>query len=199
MMHAHSTHAGAFLQRREFDELRTQEARRIIVTPAAIEDLPALLAFTAREIPALAAAEPAVVKVQRHNPNSILAFRRGSETVGAYAMLFLNRSGLEEVLLGELNTADPDLRRLTAPDEPAAGIYFWAVVARGMAIEGLRTVSARLAVPTCATANIYTCPINDEAVRIVTHVGFKPVNSGRAGLHRYVRLCNRASELPLAA
>ena len=198
-MRAHSTHDGAFLQRREFDALRSQEARRIVVSPAAIEELPELVAFAARAIPSLAAAEPAVVKVQRYNPNSVLAFRRGAEVVGIYAMLFLNHSGLEQLLLGELNTADPELRRLAGPDETAAAIYFWAVVARGMAMEGLRTVSARLAAPNCVAANIFTCPINDEAVRIVTHVGFRPVNSGREGLHRYLRLCNRAPELSMAA
>jgi hypothetical protein len=198
-MDAISTQSGAFLQRREFDDLRTQEARRIVVTPAAIEDLPALLAFTAREIPTLAATEPAVVRVQRYNPESILAFHKGATPVGVYAMLLLNRGGLERLLVGELDTADPSTRWLARPGEDVAAVYSWAVVCRGIAVEGFRSVSARLSAPHCATANLYARPTNAETVKFMCHMGYAPVRSGCVGLHRYVRLCNRVQELSLAA
>jgi hypothetical protein len=184
--------------KREFDELCHRPVRRVAVGAALVGEIPELVRMAAVEIPSLAASEAAVLRVQEQNPESIWAFRRGTRLVGAYAMLLLNSWGCARLLAGELDCATPPLECLSAPGEVVAAIYKWAVVAPGLATEGVNAMSRYLQGPLYATANLYARSTASPARRLIINVGFQPTRQG-SNLLVYVRMRNRAHVSPLAA
>ena len=187
------------MQRREFDLLVPSNHVDMGVRPAAREDLPVVFEMARNEIPALSAAMPFVVGVVEHNPESILVFHRDDEIVGLYAMLLLSASGLERLLLGELDTSAPDIDAVVGPGVAPAAIYNWAVVARRLASEGFRHTSVYLRQPAYRQANIYARGTTAAACRIMEHTGYQLLEGPHSDLYRYVRMANRQSRLPLAA
>jgi hypothetical protein len=184
--------------RREFDQLQFLPVRRISAKAAPLAEIPDLVRIAAQEIPSLAAAEAAVMGVQRKHPESIWAFRRGDQAVGIYAMLLLNNLGLERLLAGTIDFADPALEFLSEPGTPVTAIYKWAVVARGTAAEGLHLMSKHLQGPLYAGANLYARAVGAAAQRLDFNLGFTPV-SPDGDLLVYVRMCNRAQPCAFAA
>ena len=184
--------------KREFDELQFLPVRRVSATAAPLAEIPDLVRIAAQEIPSLAAAEAAVMRVQRKHPESIWAFRRGNQTVGIYAMLLLNNRGLEQLQAGSIDFANPTLDCLSEPGMPIAAIYKWAVVARGTTAEGLHLMSKHLQKPLYAAANLYAKAVGAAAQRLDFNLGFKPVRPG-GDLLVYVRMCNRAQQRAFAA
>jgi hypothetical protein len=184
--------------KREFDELQFLPVRRVSATAAPLAEIPALVRIAAQEIPSLAAAEAAVMRVQRKHPQSIWAFRREDQTVGIYAMLLLNSRGLEQLLAGSIDFANPALECLSEPGTPVTAIYKWAVVARGTTAEGLHLMSKHLQGPLYAAANLYARAVGAAAQRLDFNLGFKPVRPDD-DLLVYVRMCNRARPRAFAA
>jgi hypothetical protein len=176
--------------RREFDDLCDLPVRRVTVNPAPLADIAGVVQFAAVEIPALAAAEAAVLRVQEHHPESVWTFRRDSELVGIYAMLMLNPAGLERLLAGRFDFAEPPLDLLCGRDDVVTAIYKWAVAFRRSAAEGARTIAAHLQGPRYATANLYARALGAAAQRVDHNVGFRPVQPG-SELLVYVRQRNR--------
>lgn len=165
--------------------------RRAVVAPAGPDELDALLALATAEIPALAAAGPAVRRVQSHEPFSIWAFRRAGRIVGCYAMLHLNAAGFAELRAGTFDGSDPDVALLARPEEAVAAIYKWAVVAPGLAAEGIRAISRALREPRYARADLYARATTKAAARLMHNLGFAPVSARHPEWLRYVRRVNR--------
>lgn len=184
--------------RREFDELRHFPVRRVRVDAASLTEVPDLVRMAAQEIPSLAAAEPAVLRVQERNPESVWAFRRDGKIVGLYSMLLLNERGLQRLLANAIDFANPPLQCLSEAGAPVAAIYKWAVVARGTAAEGIRAMSRHLQGPLYATANLYARAVGAAAQRLDFNLGFRPMEPG-AELLVYVRMRNRAHQCSFAA
>jgi len=184
--------------KREFDKLQFLPVRRVSATAAPLAEIPDLVRIAAQEIPSLAAAEAAVMRVQRKHPESIWAFRRGDQTVGIYAMLLLNKRGREQLLAGSIDFANPALECLSEPGEPVTAIYKWAVVARGTTAEGLHLMSRHLQSPLYASANLYARAVGEAAERLDFNLGFTPVRPD-SELLVYVRMCNRAQLRAFAA
>lgn len=189
----------AISQRRDFDDLARLTLPRISVERVEAREIPPLLAFAAGEIPALAAAGGAVSRVAERNRDSVWVFRRGVAPVGIYAMLHLSKDGLERLLLGELDTTQPDPRALVASGEAPSAIYKWAVVAPGMASAGICAISRMLQADRYATANLFARPTTMGGERIMASLGFGRVRSGLPDLHRYVRVANRVGHSMAAA
>ena len=185
----------ALLQRREFDHLGRIDRAGVTVERISADDIPELLAFAARAIPALSSAEEAVARVVNRNRDSAWAFRRGTEAAGVYAMVHLSKEGLEALLLGEFNTSFPDPSLMVKTGEAPAAIYKWAVVAPGMASVGICTISRMLQADRFSTANLYARPATFAGGRLMARVGFLAVRSGFPDLHRYTRIVNRGSGL----
>jgi hypothetical protein len=126
------------------------------------------------------------------NRNNIVAFTRHGEIAGFYAMLMLTVTGVEALLLGEIDTRDPDARFLAPRLEQPAAIYQWLVVGPGLAAEGVMHVSRFLRHPLSRRANLYSRSITPTGERIATSLGFRrQEGAALPGLHRYVRLENR--------
>ncbi len=186
------------IMKHEFDALCHLPTRRVEVEAASLADIPDLLQRASVEITTLTASRDAVLRVQEKNPESIWAFRRGGTAVGIYAMLLLNAAGLERLLAGTLPFADPPSDCLSEPRETVAAIYKWAVVARGLAAEGLHAMSRHLQGEAYATANLYARAVGAAAQRLDFNLGFRPIRPG-SDMLVYIRMRNRAHSSPMAA
>ncbi len=119
--------------------------------------------------------------------------------VGVWAMLMLNHIGLERILLGEFNGLNPSLKCLSPRLSTPMGIYIWAVVAPGIAAEGIKHASAFLQSPIYRNTNIFSRPNTEAGVRINKGLGFQPIDCGTKGLYRYTRVANRGTAYKTAA
>ncbi|MGI9384571.1 MAG: hypothetical protein ACR2PO_15580 [Methyloligellaceae bacterium] len=185
--------------RRDFDLLQPRKASRIKVQPATLDDLPTVCELVAQQLPGNVAAYSVVKEVISYNRNNLLLFWRGGHVVGAYAMLMLTPIGLERLLIGEFRPLDPDPICLASRMMTPAAIYNWAVVAPGLAIEGILHVSLFLRQPMYRHANLFSRPNTPEGVRLNVSLGSLPLEGAAPGLYRYVRLANRADPLGQAA
>lgn len=165
----------AKMHRPDFDDLALLPVRRVDASPAGPAELPELIALAQRLIPPLAAAEEAIGRVYRRNPDSIWAVRRPSGPVGVFAMLLLNQAGAEAMLAGRFDVTDPPTDLLTARGERAAAVYLWAIATPGVAIEAFKVVSLWLRAPAYAEADILTRTTTPSGARFAANIGFEPL------------------------
>src|SRR5215471_7228798 len=193
------TSAYAIDSRHEFDRLEVPARPRIRLHRATIDDIATTRQMAARELPGTVASEDVIARTMSHNRNSVLLFYKNSEVVGIWAMLMLTATGLEALLLGEFDGLNPNPRAIAATNDSPAAIYHWAVVAPGLASEGIRHVSQFLRQPPFRAANFYSRPNTEVGVRLNLGLGFRAISAGTPGLFRYVRLINRTPPMSLAA
>lgn len=165
----------ARMHRPDFDDLALFPARRVDASPAAPEELPGLIALAQRLIPPLSAAEPAIRRVYRRNPDSIWAVRRPSGPVGVFAMLLLTEAGADAMRADRFDTSNPPVDLLTGRGETAAAIYLWAIATPGLAIEAFKIVSLWLRAPAFARADVYTRTTTPSGARFAANIGFEPL------------------------
>ncbi len=185
--------------RHEFDRLEVPARPRIALHRATLDDIGTSRQMAAQELPGAVASEEVIALAISRNRNNILLFRKNDEVVGIWAMLMLSPIGLEALLLGEFQGLRPNPAALAAAADVPAAIYHWAVVAPGLASEGIRHVSEFLRQPPYRTVNFFSRPNTEVGVRLNRGLGFHPVEAGTPGLYRYVRLVNRASPMADAA
>ncbi|HMA71957.1 MAG TPA: hypothetical protein VKP67_10785 [Xanthobacteraceae bacterium] len=187
------SHAYAVDSRHEFDRLEVPARPRIRLHRATNADIGVARQMAAQEIPGAIASEQAIARTITQNRNSVLLFYKNAEVVGIWAMLMLTAIGLEALLLGEFDGLNPNPNGIAATGDSPAAIYHWAVVAPGLASEGIRHVGPFLRQPPYRGANFYSRPATDVGIRLNLGLGFRPIAAGTPGLFRYVRLINRAS------
>lgn len=130
-------------------------------------------------IPGLA--DTAIVqRVVRHNPDCmfVIARKRKFDAAcprgdGFVAMLPLNVSGLHQLAINTLNTADPDPKFLAKAGERPAGLYIWATFAPGPLVGGITLFMEEMARYPYAGVNLYTRPNTDVGRRFNETLGFK--------------------------
>jgi len=186
------TSAYAIDSRHEFDRLEVPTRPRIRLHRATVEDIGATRQMAAQELPGAVASEEAIARTISHNRNSVLLFYKNADVVGIWAMLMLTASGLEALLLGEFDGLNPNPKWVAVTGDSPAAIYHWAVVAPGLASEGIRHVSHFLRQPPFRSANFYSRPNTEVGIRLNLGLGFHAIQAGTPGLFRYVRLINRA-------
>jgi hypothetical protein len=164
---------------------------RVNVRRAERTDLPKIIELAQRALGRTTAKPSVVADVHARNASNILCFERRGDIDGAWAMLALNSRGLKALLIGELDTLEPDVELLASEQDKVSAVYVWAVVAPGPCSEGIRHVSVFLRQPQFKKANLYTRPVTKAGEHIVATTGFQPIVSDRSGLHQYVRMINR--------
>jgi hypothetical protein len=187
------------ISRHEFDLLEPPARAHIELRRATLDDIEPARTLAESQLPDGVASQNAIARVISRNRDSILLFLRDDRIVGLWAMLMLTAQGLEQLLLGELKGANPGEAAIAAGGETPAAIYHWAVVAPKLAAEGIRHVSVFLRQPLFRRVNFYSRPNTEIGVRLNHGLGFRPIAAGMPGLFRYIRLCNRASQLDRAA
>jgi len=193
------TIAYAIDSRHEFDRLEVPTRPRIRLRRATAEDIGTTRQVAAQELPGAVASEEAIARTIAHNRDSVLLFCKNFDVVGICAMLMLTAAGLEALLLGEFDGLNPNPKWIAATGDSPEAIYHWAVVAPGLASEGIRHVSQFLRQSPFRSANFYSRPNTEVGIRLNLGLGFHAVRVGTPGLFRYVRLINREPPLARAA
>ncbi len=175
----------------EFDCLTPSSRSKIELRICTSEHIDRICELTNSGLPGDVASAETVYKVINHNKDSVLGFWSDDRMVGMWAMLMLNPLGLERFLLNEFDTLNPPEKCLTTTGIKPAAIYIWAVVAKGMAVEGLKHVSKFLSCEKYKDVNFFSIPVSADGIRMNLRLGFQPTKVGRLGVDRYIRLENR--------
>jgi hypothetical protein len=185
--------SGEFAIRHELDALASTHV--VTAEPALPEQLGELATIARNEIPGVRASEGMLAQFWQRDPDSIFVFRRGGRLLGGIAFLYLNCSGLDALLLDEIDLSRPDYRFLAGRGEDVAGIYVWALAAHGRAAVGLGNVAEFLKAARFAGADYYAQPSTAEGRALLIALGFKPIASFQLDLWCYERPWNRAPQL----
>jgi predicted GNAT family N-acyltransferase len=181
-------------------------ARRIVVFQPGGPEIRSLL-DRARNDVALTTAE-VVYRVLSHNPDSFWAFARRSRYdatapvgEGFLALLMLNEAGMKKLIDGTLDTSNPDLSLLASQNEAPAGIYLWAVHARGILAGGIPLVFEKVSTPLYAGADLFARAVTLDGRRILETTGFVAGATFQGvpapQLHMYRRSQNGSDNAPL--
>lgn len=154
-------------------------ARRLVVFGPGGSEIDALVERAAKDIPGLTSA--AVVKrVVSFNPDCLWAIARRDrfdaadpKGEGLLAFLPLNHKGVQQLIDGTFDAANPDLALLTSQNEKPAGIYVWACHAKGNLAAGVPLALQKVWTPLYREADLYTRSINLAAIRFVESMGFR--------------------------
>jgi len=85
----------------------------------------------------------------------------------------LNRDGMRRLVDGTFDVANPDLSLLVRQSEKPAGIYLWAMHARGVAAGGIPLVMEKLNTPLYRDVDIYTRAATSDGLRMILATGFR--------------------------
>ena len=176
---------GPILKHRPLDLI--PPSRRFTVRPAATSELARLIDMAAPEIPAMKIIEPAIHRVFRFNPETILAVHDRNGLAGGFAFLYLSETGLERLFAGGFSVADPDLEHLAAPGEAPRGLYAWAMYLPGPRVAAMGNVMRFVRRADLAKVDMYARPGTDKGWKFMERTGFEPVPDGPSDLFVYRR------------
>lgn len=175
----------------DFDSATFVDSSDVLARPALPAEVPELFAQVSHGINAAIAAESVVAGLAMRDSESVWAFERNGRLVGAFALLKLNALGVERLVGGRMDMRDPAPRTLAGPQDAPAGVYFWALLARGRARLGVSRVLRWLQEPRFQRADLWATPVTADGQRFVDNLGFLPVaGSPVTGLCRYRRHLN---------
>ncbi|MCW5696468.1 MAG: hypothetical protein KIS96_06990 [Bauldia sp.] len=163
----------------------------MLARPALPTEISQLCALVGGGIDAPIAPEPVVAALSARDPESLWAFERDGRLIGAFALLKLNAIGVARLVAGHMTMGNPATETLAEPGEAPAGVYFWALLARGRARLGVSRVLRWLQEPQLRRADLWATPVTPDGQRFVDNLGFLPV-AGTAvpGLCRNTRHLN---------
>lgn len=176
-------------QRHDFDFVPRRA--EVDVAPAKPNDFSILAEMANAKIPDVAVSGAFLEAFAARDIDSILAFRHRGKVVGGVAFLFLNETGLDDLLLGQFDFANPTERVLARPIDDVAAIYTWATALDGRGILGLGNVAEHLSKRRFRFADLYGRPNTEDGQRLVQSVGFKPVAAFQDNLWIYERALKR--------
>jgi predicted GNAT family N-acyltransferase len=155
-------------------------AKRLVVFTPSGPSVEQLVTRAKRDIEGLAGPE-VVHRILSHNPDALWAIARRNRhdsanpsPDGFVAFLMLNESGLRRLAAGTLDASQPDLALLASQHEKPAGIYIWALHARGSLAAGVALVFEKISTPLYADVDLYARAVTGEGRRFLETLGFRP-------------------------
>lgn len=155
-------------------------ARRLIVFTPTGQVIDDLFARAGHDISGMTGLD-VVRRVASQNPDSLWAITRRDKfdvahpsADGFVAFLMLNDAGLTQLVAGTLDTQNPDPALLASQNERPAGIYVWALHARGTLAAGVSLVFEKISSPKYAGVDLYARAATPDGHRFLEAIGFKP-------------------------
>jgi hypothetical protein len=181
---------GSGFGKNDFDFLEPSRRGRVTLSHANDKDIFDALDLASTSIASDLAPLDTIRRVVARNPDNLLIFRRKDVIVGAWAMLLLRKAGIDALVSGQLDPSNPENALLSPPDETPAAIYVWAIVAPGLAVEGVWHVSAYLRQPRYASVDIYTRAATTAGAMMINSTGCRRIGEN-SDLFKYERFVNR--------
>jgi predicted GNAT family N-acyltransferase len=157
-----------------------QLARRTVIFTVDAAGISALMDAAREDIPGLTT-DRIVQAVANHNPDTFWAIARKDQFdiaapkgEGFLAVLPLTHEGTRRLIDGSLDTRNPDIAFVARQSERPAGIYVWAIHAKGAIVAAIPLVLQKFSTPLYQGVNIYSRPITKEGLRVLEPLGFAP-------------------------
>jgi predicted GNAT family N-acyltransferase len=154
-------------------------AKRLVVFNPSGCSVDRLVARARRDIAGLAGAD-VVHRILSHNPDTLWAIARrdrhdsfNPSPDGFVAFLMLKQEGLRRLAAGTFDASTPDSSLLAPQNEKPAGIYVWALHARGSLAAGVALVFEKISTPLYADVDLYARAATDDGRRFLETLGFR--------------------------
>ena len=157
-----------------------QMARRTVIFTVDASGIAALMDAARADIPGLTS-NAIVQAVANHNPDTFWAITKkdhfdisSPKGEGFFAVLPLTHQGLRGLLDGSLDTRNPEISVIARQSERPAGIYIWAIHAKGTLAAAIPLVLQKISAPLYRGVNLYSRPVTKEGLRVLEPLGFSP-------------------------
>jgi predicted GNAT family N-acyltransferase len=179
-----------------------QLAKRTVIFTVDAAGIAALMDAARQDIPGLTS-NTIVQAVVNHNPDVFWAIARKDQFdiasprgEGFLAVLPLTHEGTRQLVDGRLNTKDPDLCCIARQSERPAGIYVWAIHAKGSIVAAIPLVLQKFSTPLYQGVNIYSRPITKEGLRVLEPLGFRPGARYGGAFAPHLQMLDRSDDVP---
>jgi predicted GNAT family N-acyltransferase len=157
-----------------------QLAKRTVIFTVDAAGIAALVDKARQDIPGLTSNQM-FQSVANHNPDTFWAITKkdhfditSPKGEGFFAVLPLTHQGMRGLVDGSLDTRNPDISFIARQSERPAGIYVWAIHAKGTLVTGIPLVLQKFSTPLHQGINIYSRPITKQGLRVLEPLGFSP-------------------------
>jgi predicted GNAT family N-acyltransferase len=157
-----------------------QLAKRTVIFTVDAAGIATLVDAARQDIPGLTSNQM-FQSVANHNPDTFWAITKKNhfditspKGDGFFAVLPLTHEGMRGLIDGSLDTRKPDISFIARQSERPAGIYVWAIHAKGTLVAAIPLVLQKFSTPLHRGINIYSRPITKEGLRVLEPLGFTP-------------------------
>jgi predicted GNAT family N-acyltransferase len=179
-----------------------QVARRTVIFTVGAAGIAELMDRARADIPGLTKCE-IFQAATNHNPDIFWAIARKDRFdindprgEGFLAVLPLNHEGMRRLIDGRLNTKDPELCYVARQSERPAGIYVWAIHAKGTLAAAIPLVLQKISSPLYQGVNLYSRPITKGGLRVLEPLGFHPGARYEELFTPHLQMFDRSKDLP---
>ncbi|WP_225122901.1 GNAT family N-acetyltransferase [Bradyrhizobium sp. BRP22] len=179
-----------------------QLAKRTVIFTVDAAGIASLMDAAREDIPGLTT-NRIVQTVANHNPDVFWAIARRDQFdiaapkgEGFLAVLPLTHEGTRRLIDGRLDTKNPDLAFVARQSERPAGIYVWAIHAKGPTVAAIPLVLQKFSTPLYQGINIYSRPITKEGLRVLEPLGFTPGARYDGLFAPHLQMLDRSHEMP---
>ena len=182
-----------------------QMARRTVIFTVDAAGIASLMDAARQDLPGLTSNE-IVQAVANHNPDTFWAISRrdhfdiaSPKGEGFLAVLPLTHEGTRRLVDGRLDTRNPDIFFVARQSERPAGIYVWAIHAKGAIAAAIPLVLQKYSSPLYQGVNIYSRTVTKEGRRLVEPLGFRPGARYDGVIAPHLQMLDRSHEAPAKA
>ena len=179
-----------------------QLSKRTVIFTVDAAGIAALMDAARQDIPGLTTNE-IVQTVVNHNPDVFWAIARRDQFdiaapkgEGFLAVLPLTHEGTRRLVDGSLDTKNPDLSCIARQSERPAGIYVWAIHAKGTLVAAIPLVLQKISTPLYQGVNLYSRPITKEGLRVLEPLGFTPGARYDGAFAPHLQMLDRSDDMP---
>jgi GNAT superfamily N-acetyltransferase len=179
-----------------------QVARRTVIFTVGAAGIASLMDRARADIPGLTSNE-IFQAAANHNPDIFWAIARKDRFdiseprgEGFLAVLPLTHEGMRRLIDGRLNTRNPELCYVARQSERPAGIYVWAIHAKGTLAAAIPLVLEKISSPLYQGVNLYSRPITKGGLRVLEPLGFSPGARYEELFTPHLQMFDRSKDLP---
>jgi predicted GNAT family N-acyltransferase len=181
-----------------------QMARRTVIFTVDAAGIASLMDAAREDIPGLTS-NAIVQAVANHNPDTFWAIARkdhfdiaSPKGAGFFAVLPLTHEGMRGLIDGSLDTRNPDISFIARQSERPAGIYIWAIHAKGTLAAAISLVLQKISAPLYRGVNLYSRPVTKEGLRVLEPLGFTPGARYDGLFAPNLQMFDRSNDVPAA-
>jgi predicted GNAT family N-acyltransferase len=179
-----------------------QLARRTVIFTVDAAGIASLVDAARQDIPGLTSNQM-FQTVANHNPDTFWAIAKrdrfnvaSPKGEGFLAVLPLTHEGTRRLIDGRLDTRNPEICFIARQSERPAGIYVWAIHAKGTIAAAIPLVLQKFSTPLYRGVNIYSRPVTKEGLRVLEPLGFSSGARYDGLFAPHLQMFDRADDIP---